>query len=122
MDAVYPGNLESFPRCFTLSLLPPASYGLMFRKITEDLAEHPFDLHETGKRVRDRMRMAGSPVSLADVIRVLRGLLFRGHVFGAGKSADNLPALCLREQIVIDMAMDAAITRWLVEDARRMAH
>lgn len=109
-------------------LLTPASYGQLFRQIAEDLAEYPFELNETGKRVRDRMRATGSPVSRADVTWVLRGLLFRGHVFGTGKddaaslatkSADNLRSLCLREQMVIDTATDAAINRWIAADANK---
>jgi hypothetical protein len=103
-------------------LLAPDIYGLLFSRIADDLAEYAFVLAETSKRVRDRMRASGHPVGRADVTWVLRGLLFRGHVFGQGKddvhtmahaSADNLRSLCLREQMVIDTATDAAIRSWI---------
>jgi hypothetical protein len=102
-------------------LLAPADYLALFRLISQDLAENAFELNETGKRVRDSIRAAGHPVSRADVTWVLRGLLLRGHEFGKGddaatlarKTADNVRTLCLREQMVIDLAMDAAIGRWI---------
>jgi hypothetical protein len=61
-------------------------------------------------------------MSRADITFVLRGLLFRGHAFGQGKDdvlslsrtvADNVKSLCLREQMVLDAANDAAITKWI---------
>jgi len=102
-------------------LLAPTDYQALFRLISQDLTENAFELNETGKRVRDSVRAAGHPVSRADVTWVLRGLLLRGHEFGKGedaaealarKTADNIRTLCLREQMVIDVAMDAAIGRW----------
>ena len=77
---------------------------------------------ETGKRVRDRCKESGLPVSRADVNHVLRGLVMRGHVFEEGandgsrlaqKLGDNIRSLCLREQIVLDGAMDKAIKDWI---------
>lgn len=103
-------------------LLAPADYQALFRLISQDLTEHAFELNETGKRVRDTIRAAGRPVSRADVTWILRGLLLRGHEFGKGeddaaalarKTADNIRSLCLREQMVIDSALDAAIGRWV---------
>lgn len=108
-------------------LMAPADYLALFNLIAEDLAMHAFDLNETGKRVRDRIRAAGHAVSRADVTWVLRGLLLRGHVFGTGedaaqslasKTADNIRTLCLREQMVIDQSVDAAISRWIGGSAR----
>ena len=80
---------------------------------------------ETGKRVRDLCREAGLQVSRADVNYVLRGLLFRGHLFEDGpndpatlgrKLAENVRTLSLREQIVLDLATDSAILVWLAGD------
>jgi len=77
---------------------------------------------ETGKRVRDRCRDFGLPISRADVTDVLRGLVMRGHVFEEGpndvatlaqKLGDNIRSLCLREQIVLDGVMDKAIKDWI---------
>lgn len=103
-------------------LLHPDKYRQVFAALAADLAEQPFELNETSKRVRDRCREAGNGVSRADVTFVVRGLLFRGHVFGEGrddvgalsrKLADNVRSLCLREQMVLDAALDSAITRWI---------
>ncbi|NMG67565.1 NYN domain-containing protein [Azoarcus indigens] len=103
-------------------LLHPADYRALFEAIAADLAEESFELNDTGKRVRDRCRDAGHHVSRADVTFVLRGLLFRGHVFGQGeddvaslsrKLADNVRSLCLREQMMIDWATDGAIRKWI---------
>ncbi|WP_068805454.1 NYN domain-containing protein [Thauera phenolivorans] len=103
-------------------LLHPDKYRQVFAALAQDLGERPFELNETSKRVRDRCREAGNGVSRADVTFVVRGLLFRGHVFGEGrddvgslsrKLADNVRSLCLREQMVIDGALDSAIRRWI---------
>lgn len=103
-------------------LLLPQDYLAIFKAIESDLAEHSFDLKETGKRVRDRSRDSGHPVSRMDVNWVLRGLLMRGHKFGEGeddalslsrKTANNVRSLCLREQMILDKATDSTITRWI---------
>lgn len=108
-------------------LLAPSDYESLFRRVAEDLAGQAFELNETGKRVRDAMRGGGHPVSRADVTWILRGLLFRGHAFGDGKddaeslaraSADNIRSLCLREQMVIDASLDAAIDCWIAGVAK----
>lgn len=107
-------------------LLAPADYLALFHLVADDLAKHPFDLKETGKRVRDLIRASGHPVSRADVTWVLRGLLLRGHEFGKGaddaatlarKTAANIRTLCLREQMVIDPLVDDALSRWIGEDS-----
>lgn len=45
-----------------------------------DVAESQFHLMEMGKRVRDRCRDSGQPVSRADVNHVLRGLVMRSRL------------------------------------------
>lgn len=106
----------------SVPLLSPADYRVLFKLIASDLVGQPFDLKETGKRVRDNIRALGHSVSRMDVNWVLRGLLLRGHEFGKGednaltlsrKTIDNVQALCLREQILIDQTTEAAIRRWL---------
>lgn len=103
-------------------LLPPNKYRNLLAMIALDVAESQFHLMETGKRVRDRCRDSGHPVSRADVNHVLRGLVMRGHVFDDGPNdaatlakrlTDNIRSLCLREQIVLDGAMDKAIKDWI---------
>ncbi|NMG74224.1 NYN domain-containing protein [Aromatoleum diolicum] len=105
----------------SVPLLSPKDYRGLFRIIEQDVREHPFDLKETGKRVRDRLREGGHGGSRLDVNWVLRGLLMRGHTFGKGeddakslslKTANNVRSLCLREQMVLDKTMEGAITRW----------
>lgn len=104
-------------------LLTPQKYGNLIGIIAADVAESPFHLMETGKRVRDRCKESGLPVSRADVNHVLRGLLMSGHSFDEGsndaatlgqKLVDNIRALCLREQIVLDEATDRAIHDWIL--------
>ena len=112
-------------------LLGPVEYRALFSIIEDDASRHPFDLKETGKRVRDRLREAGHGGSRLDVNWILRGLLMRGHAFGEGqdraatlatKTANNVRSLCLREQMILDRAAETAIARWFgtSPDARRM--
>ena len=112
-------------------LLGPVEYRALFSIIEDDAGRHPFDLKETGKRVRDRLREAGHGGSRLDVNWILRGLLMRGHSFGEGqdraatlatKTANNVRSLCLREQMILDRTAETAIARWFgtSPDARRM--
>ena len=103
-------------------LLPPEKYRNLITSIARDVAEAPFHLMETGKRVRDRCRETGLPVSRADVNHVLRGLSMHGHIFDEGpndaatsaqKLANNVRSLCLREQFVLDEQADKAIKDWI---------
>ena len=103
-------------------LLSPKRYRNLIEMISIDVLSSPFNLVETGKRVRDRCRDSGLPVSRADVNHVLRGLLMRGHTFEEGpndgptlcrKLVDNIRSLCLREQILLDATMDSAIENWI---------
>ena len=103
-------------------LLTPDKYRNLLDMIAADVAERPFHLMETGKRVRDRCKDSGLPVSRQDVNHVLRGLLMRGHAFEAGQNdaetlgallIDNIRSLCLREQMVINGVTDAAIQGWI---------
>lgn len=103
-------------------LLTPDRYRKLIAAIASDVAEHPFSLIETGKRVRDRCKESGQPVSRADVNHVLRGMIMRGHAFDDGpndaatlarKLANNVRSLCLREQLILDEATDKAIRDWI---------
>ena len=103
-------------------LLAPARYRAMFQMLSADLAAFGYDFLETAKRVRDRCRDAGHPISRADIDFVLRGLAFRGHRFDEHSSAageltakfvNNVRSLCLREQIVLDPATEATIRNWI---------
>lgn len=103
-------------------LLTPDKYRNLIAMIARDVEETPFHLMETGKRVRDRCKESGLPVSRADVTHVLRGLSMRGHTFDEGpndvvtlarKLANNVRSLCLREQFVLDEQADKAILEWI---------
>ena len=103
-------------------LLSPRDFRGLLDAVVADAAEHPFQLSETGKRVRDRCREAGLSVSREDVNWVLRGLLLCGHEFGKGEDdvptlsyrlVGNLINLCRREQMVMDEGTPAMLQRWV---------
>lgn len=103
-------------------LLSPEKYRNLLETIAADVTAAPFHLMETGKRVRDRCKESGLPVSRADVNHVLRGLLMRGHTFEDGpndaatlarKLGNNIRSLCLREQMPLDEATEKAIQGWI---------
>ena len=103
-------------------LWPPDTYRAVLEAVVMDVTTLRFELTETSKRVRDRCRDSGHLVSRGDITFILRGLLFRGHIFGTGKDsvpslsrklADNIRSLCLREQMVIDSTTDSVITKWI---------
>jgi hypothetical protein len=103
-------------------LLTPREYGALFQILAANLRAHPYQINETGKRVRDQCRTAGHGISRADVSFVLMGLTFVGHVFGSGNDgadvlaerfADNAIALCRREQMVDDESTTTAIRKWI---------
>ncbi|RDE49746.1 MAG: NYN domain-containing protein [Candidatus Accumulibacter meliphilus] len=109
-------------------LLSPKRYRNLMEMIASDLLSSPFHFMETGKRVRDRCRDSGLPVSRADVSHVLRGLLMRGHTFEegpndaltlCGKLADSIRSLCLREEIMLDATITSAIDNWISGGASR---
>ena len=102
-------------------LLTPAHYSAFFALLAADVEQYGYQFLDTAKRVRDRCREAGLRVNRADVDFVLRGLLFRGHRFGehpstaadlAGKFANNVRSLCLREQIILDQPTESLIRTW----------
>jgi hypothetical protein len=103
-------------------LLAPARYRVLFAMLSADVGERGYAFLDTAKRVRDRCSAAGNPVSRADVDFVLRGLVFRGHRFEehpntaadlAARFANNVRSLCLREQIVLDVATEKTIRSWI---------
>ena len=106
-------------------VLSPDEVATLLRALADDLAAVPFALSETGKRVRDRCRDAGHPISRSDVSFVLKGLMLDGHGFGQGRD-DPLSLgrrfctavldLCQREQLPLDAAQTAALQRWLGQD------
>lgn len=103
-------------------LISKNKYRVLFEEIAADVKENSFDFNGSAKRIRDRCRDVGSPISRADVTFVLRGLLLRGHKFNekndvskdlSRKFANHVRSLCLREQIILDAPTDAVISRWI---------
>lgn len=104
-----------------MPLIAPQEMQGLLAALVAEVAEQPFALSDTSKRVRDRCREAGLGVSRADVSYVLKGILIAGHAFRAGH--DNVPALgrrfiesmrgiCAGEQIAMDEAAEAALVEW----------
>lgn len=103
-------------------LLTPAQMRFFFDALAADVRSTRFDLSETGKRVRDRCKDKGEPVSRADVSWLLKGLLMSGFDFqqkaaGAESFAmalmENLLMLARREQLIVDDQFEAQVGRWL---------
>ncbi|MEY4906721.1 MAG: hypothetical protein RL260_439 [Pseudomonadota bacterium] len=103
-------------------LLSPRDFRALFEAVAADVAAQPFQLNDTGKRVRDLLREAGHDISRESVNWVLRGLLLCGHEFGRGEDdvptlsyrlVGNLIHLCRREQVVMDESTPAQLQRWL---------
>lgn len=103
-------------------LLSPRDFRALFDAVAAEVAEHPFQLNETGKAVRDRCRDAGRDISRENVNWVLRGLLLCGHEFGQGhddvptltyRLVGNLINLCRREQVMMDEGAPGALQRWM---------
>jgi len=103
-------------------LLSPRDFRALFEVVAADVATEPFQLNDTGKRVRDQLREAGHDVSRESVNWVLRGLLLCGHEFGRGEDdvptlsyrlVGNLINLCRREQLVMEESAPAQLQRWI---------
>lgn len=103
-------------------LLSPRDFRALFEAVAADVAAAPFQLNDTGKRVRDQLRETGHDVSRESVNWVLRGLLLCGHEFGKGEDdvptlsyrlVGNLINLCRREQVLMDDGAPALLQRWV---------
>jgi hypothetical protein len=122
VDAPTLALIRSVHEATGVPLLAPRDFRALFDAIVDDVAEHPFQLNETGKSVRDRCREGGRDISRESVNWVLRGLLLCGHEFGQGQDdvptlsyrlVGNLINLCRREQVVMDEGAPGALQRWL---------
>ncbi|MEY4748377.1 MAG: hypothetical protein RIQ60_591 [Pseudomonadota bacterium] len=103
-------------------LLPPRDFRALFDAVVADVTAHPFQLNETGKRVRDLCRESGRDISRESVNWVLRGLLLCGHEFGQGQDdvptlsyrlVGNLINLCRREQLMMEEGAPSVLQRWM---------
>lgn len=104
-----------------MPLLSPAEFQFLLTSLAADLAQRPFQLAETGKRVRDLCRDDGHAISRGDVSFVLKGILLGGHTFGEGhddagnlgqKFIDSALDLCRREQLALDETQVAQLRDW----------
>ena len=105
-----------------MPLLSSREIHYLLRSLATDLTERPFLLTETGKRVRDRCRDDGYPISRSDVSFVLKGILLGGHSFGqgqdgvenlGGKFVESIVDLCGREQLAFDDSQNALLSKWI---------
>lgn len=122
MDAATLGVIRQVHNNTGVPLIPPASFRGLLTAVAADVALQPFQLNDTGKRVRDRCREAGLDINRNEVNWVLRGLLLSGHEFGQGqddvptlsyKLVGNLINLCRREQMVMEEGHAALLHRWV---------
>jgi hypothetical protein len=104
-----------------MPLLTPTEFQFLLSSLAADLAQRPFQLAETGKRVRDLCRDAGHAISRGDVSFVLKGILLGGHTFGEGagdpdtlgqKFLDSVLDLCRREQLALDDRQVGLLRDW----------
>lgn len=105
-----------------IPLLSPSRYATTFKMLADDVQAHGYNFIDTIKRVRDRCRDRGEPVSRADITFIIRGIVLRGHRFDeqsntatvlAQQFCNNVRSMCLREQISLDTATETAIRYWL---------
>jgi hypothetical protein len=122
VDAATLGLIRQVHETTGVPLISPREFRGLLEATVADVAAVPFQLSETGKRVRDRCRDAGLDVSRLDVNWVLRGLLLCGHEFGKGEDdlptmsyrlVGNLINLCRREQMVMDENTAGTLHRWV---------
>ena len=122
MDAAALSLIRQVHNNTGVPLIPPASFRGLLNAVAADVAETPFQLSDTGKRVRDRCREAGLDISRDEVNWVLRGVLLSGHEFGQGqddvptlsyKLVGNLINLCRREQMAMEEGHAAMLHRWV---------
>ncbi|MDD2608402.1 MAG: NYN domain-containing protein [Giesbergeria sp.] len=102
-----------------------ADWRQLWQAIADDLAQQPFHLRDTGKRVRDLCRLAQCDISREEVNWVLRGLLMGGHQFAPGQNttqqlaqqmAQNLDKLCTREELWLDENQRTTLYDWVGAD------
>lgn len=104
-----------------LPLMTAEEVRFLLKALADDVATHPFNVTQTGKRVRDRCRESGHAVSRSDVSYVLVGILHRGYDFGSGaddaaslgaKFIANVLRLCEREQLQLDDRQVQELRLW----------
>lgn len=104
-----------------MPLLSPVELHAVLASLSADLQDQPFQLAETGKRVRDRCREAGHAISRADVSFVLKGIVLGGHPFGEGtddpknlaqRLIDSVLELSRREQLPLDESQVRQVRAW----------
>ena len=109
-----------------LPTVAPGGLSAVLTSLAQDLAEHPFQLSGTGKRVRDLCRDDGHAVSRGDVSFVLKGIQLGGHDFGTGaddpqalaqRLVGSVLELCRREQLALDDGQSAQLRDWATRGA-----
>jgi hypothetical protein len=122
LDAATLAQIRQVHNNTNVPLISPRAFRGLMDAIVADVAEAPFQLSDTGKRVRDRCRSAGLDINREQVNWVLRGLLLSGHEFGQGR--DDVPTLsyklvghlinlCRREQMPMEDVQASVLQRWV---------
>lgn len=122
LDATTLAQIRQVHNNTNVPLISPRAFRGLMDAIVADVADTPFQLSDTGKRVRDRCRSAGLDINREQVNWVLRGLLLSGHEFGQGR--DDVPTLsyklvghlinlCRREQMPMEDVQASVLQRWV---------
>jgi hypothetical protein len=101
--------------------LSRSQYAAVMAAIAEDVANHPFSLAATGKRVRDACQAAGVTVGRGAIDTVLKGILYAGFTFEgrpdvhviAEHWADNVIGLCRGARRELTDVDDDIIRDWV---------
>ena len=104
-------------------LLAPPVVRAVLELLSTDLSSHAYEPTDTARRIcREAATERGITLAMREVVFILRGLQFNGHVFGQGR--DDVPSLaqrllaqvlflCAREQMVLDEATTAQLRGWI---------
>ncbi|MHA1157627.1 MAG: NYN domain-containing protein [Alphaproteobacteria bacterium] len=123
-------KIEAFARrvCAATSvpLLSPRSYGELFRHLAHEIGTNGYSFQTTAKSVADRLSEAGRNVARRQVVFVVKGLAFKGHVFSKDDSAEVLAAVFMEQAryliksagVKLDGSDERLLNAWLVQRAK----
>ena len=91
-------------------LFSPRAFADLFRLIAEEVADNGYKFTATTDHVTDRMNELGRDVSKRQIGFVIKGLTLRGHVFGAGDSAEELATVFYEQVLYLIESTELEIT------------
>jgi hypothetical protein len=108
--------------------LTPEVYGLVFRKIADEVGEEGYFLTRTSKAVRDRCIEEGTPIARTSVNFILRGITSSGHRFNPNGGNDplvlgssfvkNVLGLCESAGMPLSEEERTTLSDWILGDLR----